>query len=104
MPGCPSWKSAEIGLFLPFSAFFGGCEGHLENPENGGKMPFSSDISDCLNPHLLSPHLRHSKKQRNCRKIAAFSNHKVQLLSSGASGGSLHGGANSEVEKAHLAA
>ena len=48
MSGRPSWKSAEIGLFRPFSAFFfafnGGREEHLGNPENGGKRHFSSDI------------------------------------------------------------
>ena len=37
-------KSAFFALFLPFSPFSGGCEEHLENPENGGKRPFSSDI------------------------------------------------------------
>ena len=37
-------KSAKIALFLPFSSFSRGCEGHLGNPENGGKRPFSSDI------------------------------------------------------------
>ena len=45
--GRPSWKSAEIGLFRPFSAFFtfsGGYEEHPGNPGNGGKRPFSSDI------------------------------------------------------------
>ena len=51
-------KSAKIALFLPFSPFSGGCEEHLENPENGGKRPFPQI---CLNPHLLNPHLRHSK-------------------------------------------
>ena len=37
-------KSAFFGLFLPFSAFSGGPEQHRENPENGGKRPFSLDI------------------------------------------------------------
>ena len=37
-------KSAFSALFLPFSPFSGGCEEHLGNPENGGKMPFSLDI------------------------------------------------------------
>ena len=37
-------KSAFFALFLPFSPFSGGPEEHLENPENGGKRPFSSDI------------------------------------------------------------
>ena len=37
-------KSAFFTLFLPFSAFSGGPGQHLENPENGGKGPFSSDI------------------------------------------------------------
>ena len=34
----------EIGRNRPFSPFSGGPEEHLENPENGGKRPFSSDI------------------------------------------------------------
>ena len=38
--GCLSWKSAEIALLK----FFGECEEHLGNPENGGKRHFSSDI------------------------------------------------------------
>ena len=37
-------KSAFLALFLPFSPLFGGPEEHLENPENGGKNPFSLDI------------------------------------------------------------
>ena len=37
-------KSAFSALFLPFSPFSGAPEEHLENPENGGKRPFSSDI------------------------------------------------------------
>ena len=43
LPGNRS-KSAFFALFLPFSPFSGGPEQHLENPENGGKRPFSSDI------------------------------------------------------------
>ena len=37
-------KSAFFALFLPFSTYPGGAEEHLENPENGGKRPLSSDI------------------------------------------------------------
>ena len=37
-------KSAFFALFLPFSPFSGRAGEHLENPENGGKRPFSSDI------------------------------------------------------------
>ena len=37
-------KSAFFALFLPFSPFSGGPEEHLENLENGGKRPFSSNI------------------------------------------------------------
>ena len=56
MSGRPSWKSAEIGLFRPFSPFSGGCEEHLGNPENGGKRPFSSDILRfALKPPSLKP-------------------------------------------------
>ena len=42
--GRPSWKSAFFAVFLPFSPFSGGPGQHLENPENGGKGPFSSNI------------------------------------------------------------
>ena len=38
---------AFLALSLPFLLFFGGSEDalqHLENPENAGKTPFSSDI------------------------------------------------------------
>ena len=64
-------KSAKIALFLPFSPFSGGCEEHLENPENGGKSPFFLRYPQiCLNPHLLNPHLRHSKTNlKNPQKI-----------------------------------
>ena len=52
----------EIGRILPFSPFSGGCEEHWENPATGGKRPFSLRYPQiCLKPHLLSPHLRHSK-------------------------------------------
>ena len=37
-------KSAFFAPFLAFLPFSGGREGHLGNPENGGKRPFSSDI------------------------------------------------------------
>ena len=37
-------KSAFFALCLPFSPFSGGPEQHLDNPENGGKRPFSSEI------------------------------------------------------------
>ena len=37
-------KSAFFALFLPFSPVSEGCEEHLENQENGGERPFSSDI------------------------------------------------------------
>ena len=53
-------KSAKIALFLPFSPFSGGCQEHLANPENGAFFLRYPRIS--LNPHLLNPHLRHSKK------------------------------------------
>ena len=49
--GCNKWglKGSLAALpgnrpFRPFSAFSGGCEEHLDNPENGGKRPFYSDI------------------------------------------------------------
>ena len=48
-------KSAFFGRFLPFSPFSGGCEEHLENPENGGKRPFSSDILGFKPPSLKPP-------------------------------------------------
>ena len=36
--------SAFFALLLPFSSVSGGPEQHLENPENGGKRPISSDF------------------------------------------------------------
>ena len=52
MSGRPSWKSAKIGLFRPFSAFSpfsGGCEEHLENPV----PPFLLPSSPLLHPLLF---------------------------------------------------
>ena len=45
-------NSSVFALFLPFSPFSGGPEQHLENPENGGKRPFSSNL---LKPPSLKP-------------------------------------------------
>ena len=66
LKGVPSWKSAEIGLFRLFSAFRsfpGGAKSSWEIQKTEEK---GSDILRfCLNPHLLNPHLRHSKKLEN---------------------------------------
>ena len=65
MSGRPSWKSAEIGLFRPFSAFFaifrraGTAPGKSRKRRKKAfffRFPWIS-----LNPHLLNPHLRHPK-------------------------------------------
>ena len=60
--GCNEWRLKGclaalpgIGLFrpfLPFSPFFGGCEEHPRNPENGGKRTFFPVISS--DPTLAS--------------------------------------------------
>ena len=66
MSGRPSWKSAEIGLFRPFSAFFALFRRVRRAPGKSRKRrkkafflryPWIS-----LNPHLLNPHLRHSNE------------------------------------------
>ena len=66
MSGRPSWKSAEIGLFRPFSAFFACFRRALTAPGKSRKRRkkafFLRYPLVCLNPHLLNPHLRHSKK------------------------------------------
>ena len=64
MSGLLSWKSAEIGLFRPFSAFFGLFRRARTAPEKSRKRRkkafFLRYPRICLNPHLLNPHLRHS--------------------------------------------
>ena len=65
MSGRPSRKSAEIGLFRPFSAFFllfrrvRGAPG--KSRKRRKRAFFLRYPQICLNPHLLNPHLRHSK-------------------------------------------
>ena len=55
-------KSAKIALILPFSPFSGGSQEHLENPGFLRKKAFFLRYPRIsLNPHLLNPHLRHSK-------------------------------------------
>ena len=65
MSGRPSWKSAEIGLFRPFSAFFALFRrvrrAHGKSRKRRKKAFFLRYPQICLNPHLLNPHLRHSK-------------------------------------------
>ena len=65
MSGRPSWKSAEIGLFRPFSAFFALFRRVRRAPGKSRKRRkkafFLRYPQICLNPHLLNPHLRHPK-------------------------------------------
>ena len=65
--GClaaPPWKSAEIGLFRPFSAFFALFWRVRRVPGKSRKRKkkafFLRYPQICLNPHLLIPHLRRS--------------------------------------------
>ena len=62
--GLPSWKSAEIGLFRPFSAFLALFRRARRAPGKSRKRRkkafFLRYPRICLNPHLLNPHLRHS--------------------------------------------
>ena len=63
--GHPSWKSAEIGLFHPFSALFALFRRARTAPgkprKRRKKAFFLRYPRTCLNPHLLNPHLRHSR-------------------------------------------
>ena len=57
------WKSAEIGLFRPFSAFFALFRRAWRAPGKSRKRRkkafFLRYPRISLNPHLLNPHLRH---------------------------------------------
>ena len=63
MSGLPSWKSAEIGLFRPFSAFLALFQRARTAPGKSRKQRkkafFLRYPRICLDPHLLNPHLRH---------------------------------------------
>ena len=65
MSGRPSQKSAEIGLFRPFSAFFALFRRVRRAPGKSRKRRkkafFLRYPRIALNPHLLNPHLRHPK-------------------------------------------
>ena len=65
MSGRPSRKSAEIGLFRPFSAFFALFQRVRRAPGKSRKRRKKAFLLRypriSLNPHLLNPHLRHSK-------------------------------------------
>ena len=65
MSGRPSWKSAEIGLFRPFSAFFSLFQRVRRAAEKSRKRRkkafFLRYPQIRLNPHLLNPYLWHSK-------------------------------------------
>ena len=64
MSGRTSWKSAKIGLFRPFSAFFALFRRVRRAPGKSRKRRkkafFLRYPQISLNPHLLNPHLRHS--------------------------------------------
>ena len=59
MSGRPSWKSAEIGLFRPVSAFFALFQRVGRAPGKSRKRRkkafFLRYPQICLNPHLLNP-------------------------------------------------
>ena len=65
MSGRPFWKSAKIGLFRPFSAFFALFQRVRRAPGKSRKRMkkafFLRYPQICLDPHLLNPYLRHSK-------------------------------------------
>ena len=73
MSGCPSWKSVEVAYFTLFLLFCSFLEGamrgawEIQKTEEKGLSPQIS--SDRLNPNLLNPHLRHSKKLKPCTKV-----------------------------------
>ena len=80
----PFRKSAEIGLFRPFSTFSpfsGGCEEHLENPENGGKRPFPQISSDSLKPPSLKPPFAALQKRQGTEFLRSghFGQHRGDL-------------------------
>ena len=79
MSGRPSWKSAEIGLFRPFSAFFALFRRVRRAPGKSRKRRkkafFLRYPQICLSLHLLNPHLRHSKK---CSKFWDFGHQEGQ--------------------------
>ena len=54
-------ESAFFARFLPFSPFSGGCEAPGKSREQRKKAFSLRYPQICLNPHLLNPHLRHSK-------------------------------------------
>ena len=76
MSGRPSWKSAEIGLFRPFSAFFALFRRVRRAPGKSRKRRkkafFLRYPQICLNPHLLNPHLRHSKSKSSLENHGFF--------------------------------
>ena len=74
MSSRPSWKSVKIGLSRPFSAFFAFFRRVRSAPGKSRKRRKKAFFLRCplifLNPHLLSPHLRHStKKIRNVHQV-----------------------------------
>ena len=68
MCALPFWKSARIGLFRPFSAFFARFRTVRTAPGNSRNLRkkafFLRFPPICLSPHLLNPHLWHSKLRR----------------------------------------
>ena len=62
MSGRPSWKSAEIGLFRPFSPIQRVQRAPGKSRKRRKKAVFLRYPQICLNTHLLNPHLRHPKK------------------------------------------
>ena len=83
----PSRKSAEIGLFHPFSAFFTLFRRARRAPGKSRKRRkkafFLRYPQICLNPHLLNPHLRHSKTEQGLKYFRDVSVHFSYRVSFG---------------------
>ena len=84
MSGRPSWKSVEIGLFRPFSAFFGLFHRVRRAPGKSRKRRkkalFLRYPQICLSPHLLNPHLRHSNLEFFRYFRGLFCGHRRRLF------------------------
>ena len=78
MSGRPSWKSAEIALFRPFSAFFALFRRVRRAPGKSRKRrkkPFFLGYPRiCLNPPLLNPHVQAPNEIRHEKCPETFPN------------------------------
>ena len=84
MSGRPSWKSAESGLFRPFSAFFAFFRRAQTAPGKSRKRRkkafFLRYPLICLNPYLLNPHLRHSNSGSDFESLSDQFSHSCRSL------------------------